>query len=117
MTKKDKIKEWLVDNIAIICFGIFICCIFSFVIIVSIKAARANKTSNISSNNTYDTSLYDEPNILTTSDINNDGYYYIIDNNSGVVYLGYYTANKKAMTIMFNADGTVMNVNDIKKNK
>ena len=34
-----------------------------------------------------------------------------------VVYLGYYTANKKAMTIMFNADGTIMNVNDIKKNK
>lgn len=24
-----------------------------------------------------------------------------------VVYLGYYTANKKAMTIMFNADGNI----------
>lgn len=112
MTNKEKIKKW----IGIICLGIGIC-IFSFIITVKIKKAVTHKTSDISSNNISDTSLYNEPNISTIPDVNKDGYYYIIDNNTGVVYLGYYTANKKAMTIMFNADGTIMNVNDIKKNK
>lgn len=43
------------------------------------------------------------------------GYNYLIDNNTGVVYLEYEGAYKHSITVMFNADGTVMTEKDIKK--
>ena len=43
------------------------------------------------------------------------GYNYLIDNNTGVVYLEYEGAYKHSITVMFNADGTIMTEKDIKK--
>ena len=41
------------------------------------------------------------------------GYSYLIDNNTGVVYLE--NNSSLAITVMYNADGTIMTEKDIKK--
>jgi hypothetical protein len=44
------------------------------------------------------------------------GYNYLIDNNTNVVYLEYQEINGgRAITVMFNKDGSVMTEKDIKK--
>lgn len=60
---------------------------------------------------------YKLPNVTRiVSRYNNKGYNYLIDNNTGVVYLEYEDLNGRyAITVMFNADGTVMTEKDIKK--
>ena len=59
---------------------------------------------------------YELPNVTEVSKPDKSvGYNYLIDNNTGVVYLKYYGLNKYAITVMFNADGTVMTEKDIKK--
>lgn len=60
---------------------------------------------------------YELPNVTRILELNNDvGYNYLIDNNTGVVYLEYEGVNGgRAITVMFNADGTVMTEKDIKK--
>lgn len=64
-----------------------------------------------------DTEGYELPNVTRILDPNNDtGYNYLIDNNTGVVYLEYEGLNGgHAITVMFNADGTLMKEKDIKK--
>jgi uncharacterized alpha/beta hydrolase family protein len=49
------------------------------------------------------------------SPIYSSGYNYLIDNNTGVVYLEYEGYCRHAITVMFNSDGTVMTEEDIKK--
>lgn len=44
------------------------------------------------------------PNLVTTS--TSPGYAYIIDKNTGVVYLRFVSGHQRAMTVMLNADGT-----------
>ena len=60
---------------------------------------------------------YELPNVTKIiSPHNDEGYNYLIDNNTGVVYLEYKGVNGgRAITVMFNADGTVMTEKDIKK--
>lgn len=60
---------------------------------------------------------YKLPKVTSIISPNNDvGYNYLIDNNTGVVYLEYQGTNGRyAITVMFNADGTVMTEKDIKK--
>lgn len=60
---------------------------------------------------------YKLPNVTKiVSQWNDKGYNYLIDNNTGVVYLEYSGANGRcAMTVMFNSDGTVMTEDDIKR--
>jgi len=63
-----------------------------------------------------DTEEYKSPNVTSVLESYNDGYNYLIDSNTGVVYLEYNGANGRcAITVMFNADGTVMTEKDIKK--
>lgn len=63
-----------------------------------------------------DTSKYNTPNITAVrSSVAGDGYNYIIDNNTGVVYLEWHSGYGAGITVMFNADGTVMTEKDIKK--
>lgn len=46
------------------------------------------------------------PNILTIGDTRADcGYFYLVDKNTGVVYLGYEGNRRRALTVMLNADG------------
>lgn len=42
------------------------------------------------------------------------GYSYLVDKNTGVVYLEYHGYYKYGITVMFNADGTIMTEDDIK---
>ena len=60
---------------------------------------------------------YKLPNVTRIISPHNDvGYNYLIDNNTGVVYLEYKGVNGgRAITVMFNSDGTVMTEKDIKK--
>lgn len=59
---------------------------------------------------------YKLPNVTKiTTPVYDTGYSYLIDNNTGVVYLEYEGNNKHAITVMFNADGTIMTEKDIKK--
>lgn len=47
------------------------------------------------------------PNVIEIGDANNDnGYFYLVDKNTGVVYLGYDAVYRRAITVMLNADGT-----------
>lgn len=64
-----------------------------------------------------DTEDYEVPNVTRILDPNNDiGYNYLIDNNTGVVYLEYKGVNGgRAITVMFDKDGTLMTEKDIKK--
>lgn len=62
------------------------------------------------------TENYELPNITrVVSEWNDVGYNYLIDNNTGVVYLECDSGNGPAISVMFNADGTVMTEKDIKK--
>ena len=60
---------------------------------------------------------YELPNVTRILEPNNDvGYNYLIDNNTGVVYLEYEGINGgHAITVMFDKDGTLMTEKDIKK--
>lgn len=59
---------------------------------------------------------YKLPNLTRiVSPYNVERYNYLIDNNTGVVYLEYDTTYAHTVTVMFNADGTVMTEKDIKK--
>lgn len=59
---------------------------------------------------------YELPNVTRILEPYNDvGYNYLIDNNTGVVYLECDCGYGRAITVMFNADGTVMTEKDIKK--
>ena len=59
---------------------------------------------------------YELPNVTRIISPHNDvGYNYLIDNNTGVVYLEYDGTYRHAITVMFNSDGTVMTEDDIKK--
>ena len=59
---------------------------------------------------------YKLPNVTRiVSQWNGIGYNYLIDNNTGVVYLEYDNNKSRAISVMFNADGTVMTEKDIKK--
>ena len=46
------------------------------------------------------------PNILSTSNLGGGNYFYIIDKNTGVVYLGYGYSYRYGVTVMVNRDGT-----------
>lgn len=48
--------------------------------------------------------LIPRPKILTSE--NNENYTYIVDKNTGVVYLEYDCVHRHALTVMLNADGT-----------
>lgn len=59
---------------------------------------------------------YELPNVTRIVSRYNKEYNYLIDNNTGVVYLEYEGLNgRHAISVMFNADGTVMTEKDIKK--
>lgn len=59
---------------------------------------------------------YKLPNISRiASQWNSGGYNYLLDKDTGVVYLEYTGGHGRAITVMFNADGTIMTEEDIKK--
>ena len=53
-----------------------------------------------------DTSSGIAPNILSTSNLGGGHYFYIVDKNTGVVYLAYRDAHKYAISVMLNRDGS-----------
>ena len=61
---------------------------------------------------------YDTPNIRTlANDIYNYKYFYVIDKNTGVVYLQFSGDRKAGITVMLNANGTPITVEQIETNK
>lgn len=54
------------------------------------------------------------PKIKKLSDTHN-GYYYSVDEKTGVIYLEYDEVYAHSITVMFNKDGTVMTKDDILK--
>lgn len=83
----------------------------SVLIIISITGCKGQVQADYG--NTED---YESPNVTRILEPNNDvGYNYLIDNNTGVVYLEYQGLNGgRAITVMFNADGTLMKEKDIR---
>jgi uncharacterized lipoprotein NlpE involved in copper resistance len=82
----------------------------SVLVIASLTGCKGQAPPNYGN-----TEGYELPNVTRIISPNNDiGYNYLIDNNTGVVYLEY-NYNGRAITVMFNEDGTVMTEKDIKK--
>ena len=46
------------------------------------------------------------PNILSTSNLDSGDYFYIVDKNTGVVYLCYVNVYRYGISVMLNRDGT-----------
>lgn len=46
------------------------------------------------------------PNIISTSNLGTENYFYIVDKNTGVVYLGYDGFRRYGLSVMLNRDGT-----------
>lgn len=53
-----------------------------------------------------DTSSGITPNVLSTSNLGTEDYFYIVDKNTGVVYLGYEGFRRYGLSVMLNRDGT-----------
>lgn len=83
----------------------------SVLAIVSLTGCKGQAQADYG--NTEDYELLNVTRII--SRYNDLGYHYLIDNNTGVVYLEYDGAYGRAITVMFNSDGTVMTEKDIKK--
>lgn len=76
-----------------------ICACVMLSLLLSGCAKNANKSDeDISSGIT--------PNILSTSNLDDGKYFYIVDKNTGVVYLCYDGFRKYGMSVMLNRDGT-----------
>ena len=80
----------------------------SVLIIISITGCKGQVQADYG--NTED---YESPNVTRISQWSSMGYSYLIDNNTGVVYLE--NNSSLAITVMYNADGTLMKEKDIKK--
>lgn len=72
-------------------------------IILSLLLSGCVKNTNKAN---VDTSSGITPNVLSTSNLGYGRYFYLIDKNTGVVYLAYRDGYKQAMTVMLNRDGT-----------
>lgn len=76
-----------------------ICACAMFSLLLSGCVKNANKPDkDISSGIT--------PNILSTSNLGSEDYFYIVDKNTGVVYLGYEGYRRYGLSVMLNPDGT-----------
>ena len=53
------------------------------------------------------------PSIIDYGDFTDYGYSYLVDKNTGVVYLKYYGHRSTAITVMLNADGTPVTADQI----
>jgi len=47
-----------------------------------------------------------KPNVMVTSNVGNGNYFYLIDRNTGVVYLAYNSYYRWGVTVMLNRDGS-----------
>lgn len=86
--------------------------VLSVLVITSLTGCKGQAQADYG--NTED---YKLPNVTRMVEPNNDiGYNYLIDNNTGVVYLEYEgLRGGRSISVMFNADGTIMTEKDIKK--
>lgn len=65
---------------------------------------------------TQDRYHYSMPNITLASQMgSNYTYYYVIDENTGVVYLQFDGIRRAGITVMLNVDGTPVTVDQIRK--
>ena len=54
-----------------------------------------------------------QPNIMTLNS-NSNRYYYIVDRNTHVVYLMFFSGHQAGMTVVLKADGTPMLAEDLR---
>lgn len=97
--KIEKIISVIAITIIIIAVA---CCIYSC-------TANEGKYATIDS---HATSEYEELKLKQIG-FNTNGYNYLVDENTGVVYLEYNGYKAHSISVMFNADGTVMTEKDI----
>lgn len=78
------------------CFIVILCLVFSACGATNVSRPEKNFTSEIT------------PDIFECggTDDSEGVYYYIIDKNTGVVYLSYDSFRRHAITVMLNSDGT-----------
>ena len=62
---------------------------------------------------TVDTDTYKQPNVVAMPASQGYGYSYLIDEDTGVVYLEYDNLNRYAITVMLKPDGTPVLKDDI----
>lgn len=53
------------------------------------------------------------PNVVEVGNTDDDGYFYLVDKNTGVVYLGFTEYRKSSLTVMLNADGSPVMAEDL----
>jgi len=78
-------------------------------IVLALCAVLLTGCSKNASEATNDYSNHVVPNIVELGNITGGGggyYYYSIDRNTGVMYLVYDALNRRAITVMLNADGS-----------
>jgi hypothetical protein len=78
--------------------------ILSVLAIVLLTGCEPSSSTYTTNNNMSFTEIY--------SEAIHDDFYYMVDNNTKVIYIVYYG---RGITVAYNADGTVMTEKDIKK--
>jgi hypothetical protein len=63
---------------------------------------------------TVDKSSGVTPNVLVTSNVGNGDFFYLIDRNTGVVYLAYNSYYRWGVTVLLNRDGRPVTAEQLK---
>lgn len=84
--------------------------VFACVMLLLLLSGCAKNTNKADE----DTSSGITPNIISTSNLGGGNYFYIVDKNTGVVYLGYGTTYRYGMSVMLNRDGTPVTAEQLK---
>ena len=85
--------------------------IFIGIIILVLDGCSDNPPSNENAENI-------KPSVTILSnegDLSNSNFFYVIDKNTGIVYLGFTAYRKAGITVMLNADGTPITYDQIKR--
>lgn len=88
---------------------LILCLIIAFIITNCTSCGNREDVSQSS----YKKNAAVTPNITSYSDLDDGNYFYIVDENTGVVYLCYDGYRRYGMTVMFNADGTPVLAEDL----
>ena len=76
-----------------------------FVLLAMLLLLTGCSTEGVATPKTYVQNI--APSLLRTGDLlTNNGYCYLVDENTGVVYLEFDSGHRHAVTLMVNADGT-----------
>ena len=88
---------------------VIICLTAMLFMLTGCKEGQSRSTSGYSSE-------YIAPDISALAkDLDTYNYYYVLDNNTGVIYLQFNGFNRAGITVALNADGTPVTIDQIKR--